>query len=436
MDDNNRHDPTFQRARDSRYGDLPIELKVNIASRVSVSCRATQGHACNPSIPPLDGSCPFLGLPPETRREILKDLLPAKGSVIYPYATGNPKSRTCDLLVLNRQLRDELSEVLYEERTFAINVHEGVYHGGVEFLNSGVQRLQYANGFSTTTFKRFEGGFFSFKRIKRLQVNIMPSKDQKSKMNRHDPMLTYFMIVTMLDLLRKENHGKTSLTYLDICFKERTPHDGYSHDTAIAQYSNDTKCWWNFKTGLPSETSIYGVSNVELILRAFHRLDNVHNVNITIPWPLNKHLQVESFVRHTISHLKCRHPAKIVFDYDFEHKLDVARDAMDEFMFQELFGKCTIPHPEICINLNQMFADDGEEDGANSVTPPLELSSSGPGRLDEASIFDHVPSGSGNASPSSHADTPQAVAVDPSQPLQATVDDSADHVDINACSSG
>ncbi|KAI7308485.1 hypothetical protein KC315_g13332, partial [Hortaea werneckii] len=142
--------------------------------------------------PPRDGKCPFMTLPTELRRAIFADSLPARDVAIpvrcedahdhraqkqssrenshlggggnhthastctttttttpAPSGSADPstnpakKNRTADLMTLNRRLCAEITELLYTEREFVVHVHEGFQRGGIEFLNSGRQPLQY-----------------------------------------------------------------------------------------------------------------------------------------------------------------------------------------------------------------------------------------------------------------------------------------------------
>lgn len=108
------------------------------------------------STPPGDGSCPFIDkLPAEIRRKILIDglnVLPSRNLPIYPVCGGDPggpsnrhqrPNALVDLMLLNKKIRDELAEAVYEERTFAIHVHPGFQDAGIEFLHVGRQPLQY-----------------------------------------------------------------------------------------------------------------------------------------------------------------------------------------------------------------------------------------------------------------------------------------------------
>lgn len=298
-------------------------------------------------------------MPAELRRKILCEFLPRKDVVVQPSKDkGNLRSRTCDLLILNKQLCSELSEVLYEERTFAIHVHEGVFSGGVEFLNSGLQRLQYKDSFSTSTFQRFEEDekLFGFQRLKRIELIIHQSQDELSKTTRHNPMLTYFTISTMLKLLKKD--GNSELNYLKVSFAGR--------DTAGPEPSaagpggrrhaimRQTQHWWNPDTKEPRETSVHGVSNIELVLHALLNIDKVHKLEVALPNSMKNHDKINAFVQRIATQLSSGNTAMKTFDYNLEHKLEVAREALDDWIFQLKFGKGCARDPDIWIDLAEL----------------------------------------------------------------------------------
>lgn len=341
---------------------LPIEVRDQIRQYLGVAprqirrlrvSRVSSNMSTDPSIAPRNGSCPLLKLSVEERRHILQEFLPSKDRIIQPPNEGNPESRTCDLLLLNKQLCSELSTVLYEERTFAINVYEGLFTGGVEFLNSGLQRLQYKNAFTSNVFKRFEKEqqLFGFQRLKRLHIVIHPSKDELSKANRHDPLLTYFMLCTMLGLLKKKD-GASELNYLKIVFAENDAADAMftSGRNAIMRAS---QYWWNPDVESPRETSIHGVSNVELILSAFECLNKVHKVDVELPKAMKFHDKTIKSVNRLAERLDPKRDMMDTCEHDLGHKLEVAREALDEFIFRAKFGNKAIRDPDVWIDLSE-----------------------------------------------------------------------------------
>ena len=69
-------------------------------------------------------------------------------------------------MVLNKQICDEISEVLYEERIFVIHVHEGLHKGGIELLETGRQPLQFRTEDDTRFWKFSKDEQFGFDRLK------------------------------------------------------------------------------------------------------------------------------------------------------------------------------------------------------------------------------------------------------------------------------
>lgn len=347
---------------------LPTELRQDIRKRVFSARQIIRRHlpsTRDPSVPPRDGSCPLLALPVETRRAILGEFLPANDRIVYPgSATVNPKSRTCDLLTLNKQLCAELTVVLYEERTFVINIHEGIFSGGVEFLNSGIQRLQYKQAFQQSVFRRFENGYFDFHRLKRIVFVIHPSKEPHSKTSRHDPMLTYFMITTMVALLNKKDDS--GLNYLKVEFAEHNddqePDDEDDDDRSNRKAMRGESYWWNPELDAPRETSVHCMSNVELILRGFLPLHVAHEFDVLLPSRMRQHTTTLLFVARVADLLDPRNNwEEEAFDYDLEHQMEVSREALDDWVYQSLFGARADPDNDRWVGLGELVEGDAGE---------------------------------------------------------------------------
>ena len=348
---------------------LPLEVREKVDSMIVPvplprPTRLSRRYVSNnPWRPPMDGSSPLMSLPTEVRRNILVAFLPAKDKLVIPSFNGNSQSTTCDLLVLNRKISHEITHVLYEERTFVINIHEGLYSGGVSFLNSGLQRLRYSRSFNNSHFKRFEGEKerFGFNRLKRIEVVIHPCRDMRSRTTRHDPMLTYFTIVTMLKLLRNDKN-RSELNYLKIRFAEHTSvylweESGRPTDMQPVQY------WWNPDIPAPRQTSIHGISNVELILRGFAGLDKVHNIIIEPPCRLREHPETVAFITKLSNALSHDIDRTALIDDDLEHKLEVAHDALDDFIFQNKFGISYMSDPDVYVDLAELeYLKDDDDD--------------------------------------------------------------------------
>ncbi|KAI7284963.1 hypothetical protein KC345_g1988 [Hortaea werneckii] len=271
--------------------------------------------------PPSDGKCPFMTLPTELRRAIFADSLPARDVTVpvrcedddhgarkpisgennhsggggdrahSPTATSSSSSsasasspsssarpsaipvkanRTADLMTLNRRLCAEITETLYTEREFVVHVHEGFHSGGIEFLNSGRQPLQFyclpssdddgaddddgcgggrrgpggggggGGGGGRMKDPRFGGKFhsgapFGLDRVKKVRVEILPppllpsssssssGKEEEEANGRMVSMNTYFIVLALARLLeRAEGPGRDNrITRLKVVFADR-----------------------------------------------------------------------------------------------------------------------------------------------------------------------------------------------------------------------
>ncbi|KAI7533188.1 hypothetical protein KC331_g13194 [Hortaea werneckii] len=341
--------------------------------------------------PPPDGKCPFMTLPTELRRAIFAESLPARDvtipvrcedddngahkkkknsqadsasrgnhAAVRPITTTTTTSspfsssssslystlssakgtrpRTLDLLTLNRALCAELTELLYTEREFAVHVHEGFHSGGIEFLNSGRQPLQYygyvdeededdgcvgggrKRGKGRMTDPRFAGKFhsgapFGLDRVKKVKVVVLPPpppppppppQGREGRERREDgrmvSMNTYFMNLALVQLLeRAEGTGKgreNRITRLRVEVADRRegkPEDededdeennsnsnSNSHPPASSSFDSSRWWWWDPHRSRPRETTFHGISNLQLVLLPFSRL-RAHHVEILLP---------------------------------------------------------------------------------------------------------------------------------------------------------
>ncbi|CAD0054262.1 unnamed protein product [Aureobasidium pullulans] len=326
---------------------LPNELYQDIQTRVTVPSPiwAQLDPSKDPSIAPQNGSSPFLALPCEMRRQILSYLLPSKDKIIEPSQSSTnleadtlsftaarqridfkPDLRVGDALVLNKKIASEILIMLYEERTFAINIHEGILDGGVEFLDSGLQQLQYREHFTQVRFKRFEGPEdpYGFSRIKRLLIRIYPAKEEatEKKTSRHDVMHTHFMLRALVQLLQRD--PSFGLNYLQIRFIEprRTPWRPHP--------------WQNSSNSLPRSSSIHGVSNVEVIMRALLELRKIHTIACVLPIGLYKDSNLKEFVEH-FKGVITGNIEPNTMDHYLALQIEGARDMLDGWIQSILF---------------------------------------------------------------------------------------------------
>lgn len=177
----------------------------------------------NPEVPPADGSSPFMNLSTELRNVIfnLTNCLPPKDKVYEPSTERKRSSLARDLLTINKTIFQELTTMLYEDRTFAIHVYEGIQDGGIEFLNSGRQPLQHQHCYMQISFPRFQkNDDFGVGRIKHIAITIHAAGNTSSDA-RHICMHTHFIIQALCKLLVQGHEGESikRLTFLLICFK-------------------------------------------------------------------------------------------------------------------------------------------------------------------------------------------------------------------------
>jgi hypothetical protein len=364
------------------YATTTFETNTTASMRSSVSV--------DPSIPPADGPSPFLGLPRELRRAIFGYALPLKkmkdkivepyqkstkseavtddaqvapvapaapvapivpaagflqtGFVCRPWDTADLSRRRATLtksetpvkevflavgnaLVLCKSIAAEILVTLYEERTFALNVYEGIQDGGIEFLNSGRQRLQYREHFAFVRFKRFEDHDdpFGFARIKQLLIRVYPATEagKEHESSRHDAMHTHFMMRALVELLKQK--GKFGLNRLQIRFVEPSNTQWHPHP------------WQNISNFSPRSSSIYGITVIELILRGLLELRQVQTTICELPPGLYRDSALTSFVDRMQGVITCKLHSSIIDD-EITVKIEGARDMLDNWIHFTMFS--------------------------------------------------------------------------------------------------
>ncbi|KAH0360164.1 hypothetical protein KCU65_g9553, partial [Aureobasidium melanogenum] len=235
-----------------------------------------------------------------------------------------------DALVLCKQIASEILVTLYEERTFAMNVYEGISDGGIEFLNSGRQRLQYHENFTQVRFKRFEGAGdpFGFSRVKRLIVRIYPATDTalEQKNSRHNAMHTHFMVRALVKLLK--NDGSFGLNRLQMRFVEPRSHLWRPYP------------WQNTTDFSLRSSSIHGISNVEIILRGLIELRQVQAAVCELPPGLYRDGPLGDFVDRLLGVITNKlHPSTM--DDEIAVKIEGARDMLDDWIHSSMFSTAT-----------------------------------------------------------------------------------------------
>jgi len=312
----------------------------------------TTGHPA--LVPPSNGQSPFMAISTELRKAIFAESLPAKDIVIQPKcdqhvadateeASGKaskdkPKRNVAsDLMTLNKIIRDEVAFVLYEERCFAIHVHEGIRDGGIEFLNTGRQPLQYKDEISDNRFARFSvGEDFGFDRLKKIRITIY-ALDYGSETSRHAVLNTYFMNLALCRLLERGGAEKNRITSLVIDFDPKNHNDvQLKGRRTIVRRENP---WWDVDDQEPRQTSIHGLSNIELVLRPFATLSGCHAVEVYLPNQLTYHVKTVRFIQDLVDHMISTDPLAMGFvDDQFDQQIEAARAALEEHIMHTLYG--------------------------------------------------------------------------------------------------
>lgn len=297
------------------------------------------------SCSPADGSCPFIDkLPAEIRRNILVDGLdsiPSKNQTISPtcgavVARNSDGRKTSNLLtqvmLISKKIRDEISEVVYEERTFGIHVHQGFQNAGIEFLNVGRQPLQYLDHINDGRFVRFRpDDLFGFCRLKRIEVHIFPYDGTYH----HTAINTYFMNVALVRLLHRDTEKETDrITSIRIAFPDGDLRKHTGRSAILAAGSS----WWDADKDRPRESSIHGISDVELVLRPFAQLSHVHNVDVQLPMEVDRHVRTVRFVDTLQRYMTAKVMLPPLNSDDLERKIESARFSHEDYVRKSMFG--------------------------------------------------------------------------------------------------
>lgn len=367
------------------YGEL-IDVIMSMAGLLahrdsrqqSVDSLLAQKRNRHPAEDPIaDGSCPLLErLPFEARKAIFFEWLPSKDAIITPQCKdaisaaakpgeGPKHNGTSDLMTLNKQICSELAEVVYEERTFEIHVHEGLKDGGIEFINAGRQPLQYKDTSADTRFWKFKtNDAFGFDRLKKIKIIIFPANDDC----KHNSINTYFMNSALCRMLeRPSDDGKNRIKSLDVSFA--APNVDASRLTTRRAIQRAEHYWWDPDSARPRETSVHNLPNVQLVLRAFTTLTDAHNVSINLPVEVSSDIQTASFVSRLEASMRSKDGTEFTDD-NLDFKIETARSALEEYILRTLYsGQGThVPRmgerdlAEDCHN-NDDDSDDNNDDG-------------------------------------------------------------------------
>ncbi|KAK4503549.1 hypothetical protein PRZ48_004464 [Zasmidium cellare] len=349
---------------------LPAELKENIfdiftsISQTITGGQATQTAAAepsgprgDPSIPPSNGKSPFLALPQELHRAIFMSSLPNKQRVIKPRCERDrtpardksvaPRhNRTSDFMVLCKQIKEQVTTAIYQERTFEIHVHEGVTGGGIEVLDAGRQLLQYLSedyGIDTR-FTRFgDGGEFGFDRLKKINIVIYPKTNNREE--RHTAMNTYFMNLALAHMLERASVKNVDrIVSLNISF-DNTPRARPAQSTQQTQQGRlnimrNEIHWWDPSLDQPLSSEVHGMSDIELILRPFSILRKVHNVDVQLPPKVRADVNVQGFVNDLKTVMtSTSNTREFRQDDSFEYQANAIKQDLFNSNFGSLFGR-------------------------------------------------------------------------------------------------
>ncbi|KAH9826326.1 hypothetical protein Tdes44962_MAKER03586 [Teratosphaeria destructans] len=322
----------------------------------------------DPSIPPPNGSSPLMQLPTELRKQIFCSSLLAREIPVQPLCqehfnppkngeTGGARhNRTSDLMVINKDISEEVAHMVYEERTFVIHVHEGIRKAGIEFLDTGRQPLQYQEEITDCRFRRFQhGDKFGFHRVKKVKIVILPS-DPEDSVSNHVPINTFFICSALSQLLDR-GHGegsKNKINHLSIEFAKQT-----SQATPISGRRAMMKAesyWWDPETQGPRASSWHNISNVEIALRGFSALRS-HNVDIHLPNNVRNHTQTLAFVEMLKGIVKSPLPSSELDDDFWNYQIHAARQAMEDHVIKILYNVSGERH-----HVSDLTAEDFQED--------------------------------------------------------------------------
>jgi hypothetical protein len=285
-------------------------------------------------------------LPVEIRRQILVDeldSLPSRHRTIDPVCAegrGAPSLRRntantlTNLLLVSKKVRNEIAETIYEERTFGIHVHQGFQHAGIEFLHVGRQPLQYLDHIGDGRFTKFRTGeMFGFCRLKKTEIHIFPYEGAYQ----HYAINTYFMNIALVRLLTRSTEKQVDrITSIRIVFPEG---DIWKRPTVNP--------WWDTGNDRPRQTSIHGISDVELVLRPFAQLSHVHNVDIQLPEQVDRHVRSVQFAHSLVRCMTSTTLQNTFNSDDLERKIESARFALEDHIRKKLYGGVGTHVPKI-----------------------------------------------------------------------------------------
>ncbi|KAK5155167.1 hypothetical protein LTS14_006122 [Recurvomyces mirabilis] len=207
-------------------------------------------------------------------------------------AKPETRNRATQFMSLCKKLKGEIATIMYEERTFTVHIHEGLKHGGIEFVNSGRQKLQYKDEvIEDSRFARFnhreENGF---DRLKKIKIVIVPPSVNEDAIG-HPHVHTFFMTWSLCQLLQKSVE-KHKLDFLTIDFADAP--EGSQELMGRRVIARSDRYLWDGMAKQPSTTTFDSLPDIEMILRPFAIL-RAHNVTVTLPPILAMHAPTKQF---------------------------------------------------------------------------------------------------------------------------------------------
>jgi hypothetical protein len=283
----------------------------------------------SPSLPPPFKACPFLDrLPTEIRVLIYKQVVQLNTTIAKPCCENSNKAEDVaeqkstarelsNLMTVNSKICKELQRVIYEGRRFAIHVHSGYVGGGVEFVDTGRQPLQYHIGKFDDRFRRFAlSDDFGFSSLAQIDVHIFPAKSKNRGDRAHGVLAANAMNAALVYLIKQriEDGGKVnSLRIFIEAPNERTENEGSeaANTSSLGRKLGTTDPWWNDQTQEPLWTCFHGLSDIQLALQPFMYLHQVHDVTITLPWKFTSHKPTIEFLENLRSRMQSIAPLPI-----------------------------------------------------------------------------------------------------------------------------
>ena len=361
--------------------DMVIVEDENWLSHLTSSARTPTRH---PALtPPRTGASPFMSLPTEMRRYIFAESLSDHDQAFHPLCDNkdadvrkkhklkDPQRKVdknahtiFNLMTINRKICGELSQVMYEERTFVIHVHEGLKTGGVEILHAGRQPLQYQDCTEDKRFAKFmDGEKFGFQRMKKIVVQIFPTTEDQ---DRHVAINTHFINLALCRLLERPNNEKERITIIKIEFAHRqTPATDRMSRAAIIRHE---KPWMDVDG--PRQSSIHNVSDIEIALRPFAMLTRCHNASVELPPYLADDEHLASFAANLEQSMMSKTGTLMPND-TLEYKVEQLRYEMEAHVRALFYGNGN--RTEVAKLTDKEMADEDAGDGESDVDEGVAL---------------------------------------------------------------